>query len=740
MSIINQSLALGLGTIQQETEPVNAPKTSTLDNAGVLRRVDRPHVLFKSRESTVKDLIASIRKVIDERRDSLNVQDASVLNEVKNFLGFQGPYPMLIKPRDADDIVVDDILSIESLNKLGLDKAKEILGALARNLRASLFATEYKAQNQELSVGGIPREYQTFNPSFRAQSSYSSADLEAAINELREKKLFDFESIPGLGLMRTSSTINPDMRWQWMTDSCMVGSYQRDEKPQEWRSSMITNAAVYNSPEALTRIAAVVNDPGKFRTIDESKGALNKGLFHIFKPESVKKDGDDFRLEAIDAGTWANPKRLESQAMLLRDLLRTIKVHKGSKVNMKWGFNSGNEFGPNNRNREYVMNTIANLAQYILAANYNPGERTYDHQSPTISSWEEVTFWKGATWDTALVVTAFEELKDLLFNQDYNKDRLVNDLRTRLESALIDKPDYVNYFDPKIIDQFIQRGREIVRAKVITPILNGKDPVQVDERPADSSLVLLAASDYKFDENPLVDAKIRFGIVESMKKQLMGKHGMRRFNEFRRADLATGESLNAHDNYLSWDFQAALEIPPVLQVRRGQKPHLVETTRDSGTAGDLKKRQRFSHEDYAAQWTIGPTAAIQALASSKNSLLEYLRSGEGSKNKRAVLALLKNINIELTDFINNSLTHIVGGKQVRGEDLVRADGSYVPSNRYSMMEAFQVVTDLNGKPTWVPGDHTLAWSTAQLYSGLKAAAAAESKAEALGIAKYGLAA
>jgi hypothetical protein len=37
------------------------------------------------------------------------------------------------------------------------------------------------------------------------------------------------------------------------------------------------------------------------------------------------------------------------------------------------------------------------------------------------------------------------------------------------------------------------------------------------------------------------------------------------------------------------------------------------------------------------------------------------------------------------------------------------------------MEAYEAIIDLNGRHIFVPGAHTLPWSTAQLFDGLRLA-------------------
>jgi hypothetical protein len=183
---------------------------------------------------------------------------------------------------------------------------------------------------------------------------------------------------------------------------------------------------------------------------------------------------------------------------------------------------------------------------------------------------------------------------------------------------------------------------------------------------------------------------------------------MRRYNEY----VLDGHKL--HDSYLNILYHMpAIERAVVLQ-RSG-------TTRDFGSTDAssvelLTERQLLSEPDSAAQWTIGLSASLQALAKAKLSLINA-----GAKET----PLFASIEETLVDIINRNIAAIPG--KLSDEVPLRADGTPLPL--YQVMEAFEAIIDLNGERKFIPGAHTLPWSTAQLFDGLclaeEAAAAAQ---------------
>jgi hypothetical protein len=308
------------------------------------------------------------------------------------------------------------------------------------------------------------------------------------------------------------------------------------------------------------------------------------------------------------------------------------------------------------------------------------------------------------TSDAAFTVLGLERLRGLLYSPTSNEKILKIRSHLSKNRDLLPAPP-----EEEKLSTWISACRDFVAARVVSPLERGESPIQNPIRPYDTSLTLLAASSYTFfPEDPVRDANFRYGIVKSCIAELLGANGMRRYNEY----VLDGHKL--HDSYLNILYHMpAIERAVVLQ-RSG-------TTRDFGSTDAssvelLTERQLLSEPDSAAQWTIGLSASLQALAKAKLSLINA-----GAKET----PLFASIEETLVDIINRNIAAIPG--KLSDEVPLRADGTPLPL--YQVMEAFEAIIDLNGERKFIPGAHTLPWSTAQLFDGLclaeEAAAAAQ---------------
>jgi hypothetical protein len=608
---------------------------------------------------------------------------------------------------------VIDTLSAKSLNQAKPEDRAYVLGQLGDALQARIGASQHQSKRQ--TVDGKP--YVVHNSFAPLQSRYSSKDLDELMVLLTQKGVFKTKTHPVTGLVQTSDTSNAHMLRQWFTDSVMTGLMQRVKDPEGWKRNQVVNATVLNIPAAKQAVQKSVDNPDWYR-----KGDVKNGVFHIYMPESIQMDAktnvpilDKIRLD----DTWFNQQRLESQALVLSSLVDTLKagmVPSTKKGTTKlWGFspdfvNSGEPF-------TMVKNTIINMARYLKAVNTNPKTGHYDFAAPSASSWEEAPFPGGMTSDSAMTVLAFEKLRDLLHNPDYAKHPGITPLR----QALFKAPNGELLRDKAMLDAFIHAGRAKVAERIIQPLQTGQMPMQNPVRKPDTSLTLLAASKYRFHpEHPVQDTQIRLGIIQSMKQMLSGEHGMRRYNEYEQNGTLF------HDSYLNKNFNMPT---PLREVMAGKKQATQKDygSGDASSAEALKERQTLSTPQTAAQWSLGETASLQALARAKKDLLKAVQSSRTPITSQQN-ALLKTINAEMNDSIRKNLGLIVGPMKP-GDRLTRANGNVCPPN--SVMEAYEVVQDLHGQEKWVPGVHTLPWSAAQLFDGLRKARKAQTLEESL---------
>ncbi len=550
--------------------------------------------------------------------------------------------------------------------------------------------------------------YTIHNEFFTPFKTMDAAALTELLADLENKGSFDFRTNPVTGLVQTSETDNAHMLRQWFTDSCMVGHFQRKKHPGMWRKNMLTNAAALNSPDAIKAVEKTVADPAWYR-----EGGLMNGVFHIYLPRSVAMDTDGLpKPEAIELDkTWFNQKRLASQALMLNHLVDTILAgpiaHQGDDA-APWGFTEKDLQG---RGKELVTTAIGNMARYLIAVNTDPKTGKPNFKTPSASSWEEAPFKEGMTWDAAIMVASLEKLQQLLELSPSNKKLAT--LQSKINAA-------APTVTPDQLKRYIQAGRQYVASRITAPLKAGKAPVQTPNRPYDTSLMLLAASDYRFDpEDTLSDARTRFKLIKQTKQALLGENGLRRYNEYQ----LKGETL--HDSYLNIAFhfpdklrRLALNIAP---AKAGKE----YGSGDASSVDDLKQRQALSKFKHTAEWGLGLSAGLQGLVKVKNDVLTTVEAG---KHVAEATALLGQVNEEIIDFINRNIAAIPG-PMAGNTRVLRADGTECPP--YKPLEAYEVVPDNNGQPVKIPGAHTLPWHAAQLYDALHQVIAADKREQKL---------
>jgi len=555
---------------------------------------------------------------------------------------------------------------------------------------------DFASQYQPRQVDG----YQVHNEFFEPFSKLpTNQELRKLLDDLSNRGSFSVITNPKTGLIQTSDTENTEMTRQWFTDSCMTGYLQRKTDPDGWQKSMITNAAALNNPAAKEAFEKTVKNPNWYR-----KGGVMDGVFHIYLPKTVQVDSEGIPIAQnikLDH-EWFNQKRLESQSLMLTNLIDTVRAGFLPGKEKAWGFKPEIL---NTKAGQYVVNSISDLGRYLLAVNTNPKTGHFNFKTPSASSWEEAPFKKGMTSDTASAILAIQRLQKLLY-----RDK-TNSALQAVRNAVLDRA-------PELTEQklqsFIEAGRSFIEERVTHPLAHKFAPTQTPARPLDTSLLLLAASPYRFQPTDLLaDAKTRLNLVIQTKKALLGDHGIRRYNEF----ILDGTRL--HDSYLNQAYHFPDEL---------RKKHLKQDSSQSKAYGStdassieaLKDRQSLSKPEYAAQWGLGLSASLQALAKAKLDTLKVAQK-EGQQSPE-IQRLLKAIDHETVDILNRNIAAIPGPLKAR-QDIIRSDGTKVKP--YLPMEAFEAVPDKTGNMKFIPGAHTLPWHAAQLYDGLQKLARAQ---------------
>jgi hypothetical protein len=539
----------------------------------------------------------------------------------------------------------------------------------------------HAAQWQPRWVDGLPIVNAWFTPAV----SYQPDQVAAWFVQLQQHGTFGFSSHPVTGLVQTSDTSQCHMQRQWVTDSCMVGYWQRQADPTGWQRSMLTSALTVLHPQAVQALTLAEADPNWYRTPCHPE----RGMFHLYVPQHLQWNAEGWvALASVTPDpTWQNNKRLESQAQLLWWLVNTLQA---SVQGLPWGWPLA-LLGHAQFSR--VWQAVAYLTRYLLAVTTPPTTGQPCFATPSSSSWEEAPFAEGMTSDAGFMVLALQAVQTLT------------------QQAVFAAP-LAQWLPPAAVARLaahIVAGQYFVAQRITHPLQQGHSPSQTPLRPMDMSLYLLAASGYVFDEaDPIADCAVRLGLLNACNAALLGPYGTRRFNTY------TLDRLTLHDNYLNvfGNFPCewyADRLPPS-QTQEDSAPLMDDypvAGEDANDAATLFARQVTSRVEYSAQWGLGLSASLQALAAMRDQLQPHANRPEAGK-------LLTQVNKLWVTTLNRCLALLPDA----GCPL-RADGTPCPP--YAAMEAYQVVLTadaMGNRPVWLPGAHTLPWHAAQLFDAL----------------------
>lgn len=112
--------------------------------------------IIQDKESIVKQICLELEEILNEKSLLLDNKKQSTFTKVKYLYGFTGQYPFKC---EINNIKIDDLLSIESLNKLEPADRNKLIDSLMRSLLARLFATEFKAEELTLDLKNYSFHY-----------------------------------------------------------------------------------------------------------------------------------------------------------------------------------------------------------------------------------------------------------------------------------------------------------------------------------------------------------------------------------------------------------------------------------------------------------------------------------------------------------------------------------------------------------------------------------------------------
>lgn len=579
-----------------------------------------------------------------------------------------------------------------------LDRER-VHNALERAYYAKEFATKFSARKfpidtntkEVLKLNESVNNFCFYNDIFQPQLNYTQSDIVAIKEQLRKVDLYRFESLDN-GLIRTSETINEHMRWQWFTDTCMIGAWQKKINREEWQKALLTSLGIIASTKNTEITEKITWNPEKYRF------ELFLGIYHVFNPKNIHYDENGIPApDSYIESNWFYPKRVESHGLMLLNLIEEI-IFELENDNPKSKFNFKNE-----HSNSLIRKVLHNLARYILSINFNRELGDFDMQAPTNSSWEEVVFEEGGSFDAAVCILSIERLRDLLL-KTYNNQELKEFLFDESEEYNLEgTPHYANYLNLENLDKAISNGKDLINKWVVNSAKENNKASQNPIRGADTTIFLLSATDYIFDNDPLKNVELSNIVLKANISQLAGETGFRRYNEFKFLEH------HCFDSYLNLDYQLFTEVPDLARIisnKKSSDKHVIESFIHE--LRDFIDRQELGLFKYTAEWTIGTTAALQAASKNLRILKNIHSDSKDYKNIYDESKLIFNYCLNLC------LAQICGDSE---KQITRADGTNLP-HKYCIVEAFQAITDLENNVKWLPGQHTLAWSQAQLLDAL----------------------
>ncbi len=537
-------------------------------------------------------------------------------------------------------------------------------------LKVMYYAGTYKPVS--VKIGKLNLEVHNRTIADMLKEKYSEKDLSNIRKYLNSHHVFDMTDNPhyGLvvnqerGLVRTcGATENWEMSERaWVTDTMRVGDIQKYKKPETWTQALNTIAAYYDTQQEL--FAKYIEYPELYYSKNPKEG-----IPHIFLPATLEPDPD-----------WFNNKRLESHGLALKEFCTAITD--GLVKGKKYGYDSFDTIPDN------VFTSIDNLSKYFKAIKY--------FKAPSAGNWEEIPLAGGLTSDTSTIRSALAAFKDLLYNPEYDRNIEIKKVRRNFRK--------LNAIPEKELNDLIKAGEQRVRATYL------QEAPGIREH--DSSLAFITTSDTKLADTVMEDVKKHIEILDSLERNLVRQNGIIRYAPFN-FPLKDGTMGRSPDSYLNLNYFTAVDKNG--KINLNWKKELEEFgSKDCSEPEVFAARAEYSTKDREAQWFM-----VSEMSTGYGKQIEKLIAN-ARKEQRALNSAEKELVSKLkkkqTEYLNRALARLSDEKP-QNISQIKANGNDMPS--VTLSEAFQYVTDINGKHKMIQGTNApLAWALASLYKAI----------------------
>lgn len=270
-------------------------------------------------------------------------------------------------------------------------------------------------------------------------------------------------------------------------------------------------------------------------------------------------------------------------------------------------------------------------------------------------AWEERTFVYSLTSDTSIINEGLRGVMDLMYTQTANENILA--LRERIYNS---KHGDV-FKDKEALEQLLKAGERRVRENPNVETLpkidyevhpNDKDSLA---RQYDAAMSFMPQTETLVTDNLNLDAKRKLEILDELSYAIVRDNGAIRY---------------AGDGYLKLD---------------------------SHTDSD-----KFS-QDFEAEWFL-VTEISKGYGSVAKQILDSIEKDPHCSDE--TIELLKTALNKQMEYINR------GYARITPSGMTKANGYPCPA--YKVPEAYEAVTDSEGKIKYVPGAHPLTWAAASL--------------------------
>ena len=334
----------------------------------------------------------------------------------------------------------------------------------------------------------------------KMKSKYCVEEFKNLYNFAKSKGTFDYTLDSEKGTVKTSQINikeNPLMSSLiWVTDSCHNIDLVKNKNPEACTKVFNRLAEFYEGQKG--NFAKVFKNPEKYA---DNKLWYNKfGVGHVFTPATNKEHH------------WFANTRLESLGNYLR--VGSELITEGFN-GAKYGYKTAEDIP------QTVVDSIANIARYLKEINYP--------QAPSCGAWEENTFQKSLTSDTAIINEAMRKLDTLMFSTTENKELI------KLRERILNSENGGVFKDKIALDNLLKQGEKRIEKIHFVESPRADFKIEADwqkrfyNRKSDSAMAFAPQTEIFKSGSVVKDALAKIDMLKSIEKDLVKENGALRY-------------------------------------------------------------------------------------------------------------------------------------------------------------------------------------------------------------------